>query len=214
MLMDYFIKQLQDRLASGLPGPEAQYKMAHGSRKGLYGHPADAKQAGVLALLYPKAQDWHLVFIERVSNHKDRHSGQISFPGGRFESTDQNLANTALRETEEEIGIAQDDIRVLGALSQLYIPVSNFLVHPYVGFIDYTPTFQPEISEVAAILETPFKTFLQKENIAKKAIELPGNLVLKDVPHFSVGDKVIWGATAMMMNELVVLTEQMSLTRD
>ena len=212
--MDYFIKQLQDRLTGALPGAEAQYRMAHGSRKGLYGHPENAKKAGVLALFYPKAQDWHLVFIERVSNHKDRHSGQISFPGGRFEPADGHLGNTALREAEEEIGIAQKDVQVLGALSQLYIPVSNFLVHPYVGFIDYTPNFQPEVSEVANILETPFKAFLQKENVAKKAIQLPGNLVLKDVPHFSVANKVIWGATAMMMSELVVLAEELSLSGD
>lgn len=208
----YFIKQLEGRLSAPLPGPEAQYKMAHGSRKGLYGHPDNAKQAGVLALFYPKAQDWHLVFIERVSNLKDRHSGQISFPGGRFEPADQNLANTAVREAEEEIGIAQKDIQLLGALSHLYIPVSNFLVHPYIGFVDYTPQFQPEVSEVAGLLETPFKTFLQEENVAQKAIHLPGNLVLKDVPHFKVGNKVIWGATAMMMSELVVLTQQLKLS--
>lgn len=212
--MDYFIKQLQDRLLAPLPGPEAQYKMAHGSRKGLHGHPMDAKQAGVLALLYPKAEDWHVVFIERVSNHKDRHSGQISFPGGRFETSDQTLANTALREAEEEIGITQKDVQVLGALSKLYIPVSNFLVHPYVGFIDYTPSFLPEASEVADIIETPFKTFLNKENVAQKAIHLPGNLILEDVPHFNVENKVIWGATAMMMNELVVLTHTLSITKD
>ncbi|GAB5552112.1 MAG: CoA pyrophosphatase [Saprospiraceae bacterium] len=211
--MEEFIKQLEGRLSEPLPGPDAQYQMAHGSRKGLYGHPDDAKQAGVLALLYPKSEDWHLVFIERVSNHKDRHSGQISFPGGRFEVSDQNLANTALREAEEEIGITQKDVQILGALSKLYIPVSNFLVHPYVGFIDYTPSFSPEASEVADILETPFKTFLNKENIAQKAIHLPGNLTLKDVPHFNVENKVIWGATAMMMNELVVLTQQMSITK-
>lgn len=212
--MDYFIKQLQDRLLAPLPGPEAQYEMAHGSRKGLYGHPGDAKQAGVLALLYPKAEDWHVVFIERVSNQKDRHSGQISFPGGRFEASDQTLANTALREAEEEIGITQKDVQVLGALSQLYIPVSNFLVHPYVGFIDYTPSFLPEASEVADILETPFKTFLKEENVAQKAIHLSGNLILKDVPHFNVANKVIWGATAMMMNELVVLAKELNLTKD
>lgn len=205
--MDNFINQLRDRLQKKLPGPIAQYQMAHGSRKDLHGYPENAKKAGVLALLYPKSQDWHIVFIERVSNQKDRHSGQISFPGGRFERADGNLANTALREAKEEIGIQQQDVQLLGPLSQLYIPVSNFLVQPYVGYLEYTPQFRPEISEVAAILETPFSTFLQKENIAKKALRLPGDLILKDVPHFKVEEKIIWGATAMMMNELTVIAE-------
>ena len=106
----------------------------------------------------------------------------------------------------EEVGVDANKIELLGELSSLYIPVSNFQVFPYVGFIDFTHEFQGQQSEVAAILETPFSTFLEGENRRKKDLEvLGGQLTLKDVPYFQVQEKVIWGATAMMMSELVAV---------
>lgn len=201
--MQDFIPQLTKALQQPLPGVEAQARLAHHSRKGLYGHSRDAKKAAVLALFFPKKSDWHLVFIQRTAHEKDRHAGQISFPGGRYEENDLDFRETALRETEEEVGIEASTIQLLGDLSTLYIPVSNFLVHPFVGYIDYTPIFKPDPSEVAAVLELPFSAFLEDQAIDTTHIRLSNQFILKNVPHFNVNNHVIWGATGMMMSELV-----------
>ncbi|HKK74372.1 MAG TPA: CoA pyrophosphatase [Saprospiraceae bacterium] len=208
--MQRFIPQLGKALQQPLPGVEAQLKLAHGSRKELRGHPSNARKAAVLALFFPKETDWHLALIQRAAHDKDRHSGQISFPGGRHESADPDFRFTALRETEEEIGVKAENINILGDLSSLYIPVSNFLVHPYVGFVDFTPTFQPEPSEVDQVLELPFFEFLKEQSIGKTTLLLPNQIQLKDVPHFKIKDHVIWGATAMMMSELVTVAQSVA----
>ena len=206
--MKHFIDHIEKQLQQELPGPEAQYAMAHGSRRSAAIPPEHARQAAVLALFYPKGKDWNLIFLERVANEKDRHSGQISFPGGSYDQEDGTLDQTALREAEEEVGVPANQIELLGALSSLYIPVSNFQVQPYVGFVSYEPQFQPQQSEVHALLETPFSTFLQEENRQITNLKIHENLWLKEVPYFQVAGKVIWGATAMMMNELVTIAQR------
>ncbi len=205
---EWLIERLSDRLHGPLPGPAAQYRMAHVGRRHAPTPPPEARLAGVLALLYPKGHEWHLVLIERITNQKDRHSGQISFPGGRHEEQDHTLEHTALREAEEEIGVAADSIEVLGSLTELYIPVSNYRVQPYVGFVDYAPRFSPQASEVAAILEVPFRVFSLTETIRHTNLQVAENLVLQRVPHYFVGGKIVWGATAMMLSELVALTQE------
>ena len=202
---DPFIKMLEKRLQASLPGREAQYRMAHAIR---HHYPPtsveNAQKAGVLALFYPKNEEWNIVLIERdSSNPNDRHRGQISFPGGRFEPADGNLAGTALREAEEEIGIDSKDVKLLGPLTNLYIPVSNFHVSPYVGVMNYVPDFSPQASEVKSILEIPFKLFLDPSNVQEKDMTVGANLTLKGVPFFHIHNKTIWGATAMMLNELL-----------
>ena len=211
-LMQLFISQLGKALQQPLPGWSAQYALAHESRNS---HPAitqSARLAAVMALFFPRQSDWHVALIQRTTHEKDQHSGQISFPGGRHETSDPDLRYTALRETEEEIGLKAQNINILGDLSPLYIPVSNFLVHPCVGYIDYTPSFQPDPREVASVLELPFSQFLSKDAIHHTNLLLPGNRLLENVPHFNINEQVIWGATAMMMSELVsvVRTQQHS----
>jgi 8-oxo-dGTP pyrophosphatase MutT (NUDIX family) len=208
IMKDTFIQQLAERLQGPLPGREAQYRMAHAVRT-QYPHAAEhARKAGVLALFYPKDDRWHIVLIERDSrNPNDRHRGQISFPGGQFEPGDQTLANTALREAEEEVGAPAKDIQLLGALTELYIPVSNFSVSPYVGMMNYAPTFSPQQEEVNDILEVPFELFTDPGNVRQKdmAVGPNGSLKLRGVPYFHIFDRTVWGATAMMLNELVEL---------
>lgn len=205
--MQRFIPQLDKALKQPLPGLDAQLKLAHGTRKGLYGHPKDARTAAVLALFFPKEDDWHLALIQRAAHEKGHHAGQISFPGGRHEASDPDFRHTALRETEEEIGVKANKISILGDLSSLYIPVSNFLVHPFVGYVDFAPDFQPEPSEVAQVLELPFSEFLADQAIGKTTLELPNQMKIKDVPHFNVKNHIIWGATAMMLSELVTVAQ-------
>lgn len=204
-----FIEKIGKQLERPLPGVEAQYRMATAFRYNRMPAPPTAVKAGVLALFYPKAGKWHIVLIERTSRHaEDRHSGQISFPGGRHEPSDPSMEYTALRETEEEVGVDAAQIKLLGKLTELYIPVSNFLVHPYVGFTEQHPGFNPQPDEVAAILEVPFEHFLTDRNLRKKDMTLRDNLLLRNVPYFDIHGKVLWGATAMMMSELLALIEQ------
>lgn len=179
--------------------------MAHSSRTSFKDAvPEDARQAGVLALFYPRDEAWHLVLIEREShNPRDRHRGQISFPGGGVEAQDRSLADTALREAEEEVGIAASSVRLLGGLSSLYIPVSNFEVHPFVGFVETKPSFNPQPKEVHAVLEVAFHHFQEPKHRGHTTVTVADTLKIPNVPYFDVHGKVVWGATAMILSELL-----------
>jgi 8-oxo-dGTP pyrophosphatase MutT (NUDIX family) len=202
------ISRLREQLQAPLPGRAAQYRMAHAVRQSYVPPPADAREASVMALFFPQAKEWQLTLIQRTShNPKDRHGGQIGFPGGKREAQDPDLTATALRETEEEIGVSAADIQLLGRLSELYIPVSNFLVHPFVGYLDYAPSFRPQASEVARVLTVPFKDVVAPESRQLTNIHIAPQMVLRDVPHFALAGQVVWGATAMMISELLAVLE-------
>lgn len=202
--MDPLIKQIQHNLSQPLPGPAAQYRMAHAVRGSFPVTAENARIACVLLALYLKQNDWHLVLIQRVaSNPNDRHGGQISFPGGGYEDSDGSLEQGALREANEEVGIIAEDVNLLGRLTELFIPVSNFIVHPFIGTLDYAPTFIPQVSEVHDIIEVPLHTLQNPTNRRTKEIKLSNNLTLKNVPYFDIKGHVVWGATAMMLNEFL-----------
>jgi 8-oxo-dGTP pyrophosphatase MutT (NUDIX family) len=206
--MENLIERLIEGLSGSLPGRVAQFRMAHAVRRPDAEAPSDARKAAVLALFYPKAGQWHIALIERSSaNPHDRHSGQISFPGGRFDVEDADLVETALRESEEEIGIHRNHVKVLGALTDLYIPVSNFHVFPFVGYMDQTPTLFPQAGEVEAIVEAPFSGFLGKVGLQQADISFGSGMILHDVPCFEVEGHIVWGATAMIMSELLAVLE-------
>jgi len=208
MLDTNFISALKEQLTQPLPGPAAQIKMASGTRREFSTIPANAKEACVLCLLYPKDNEWHIVLTQRVSTNKnDRHSGQMSFPGGKYEPTDNSYENGALRETEEEVGIPAKAVSILGEMTPLYIPVSNFQVYPFVGVLDYAPTFTPELQEVKEIVETPLSLLL--EDSTRQTTNLTvHDYTIKDVPYFNVFGKVVWGATAMMLSEFVEIVKE------
>ncbi len=198
------IEKLKNQLSKELPGKVTQYKMAHSARVNPVSPPKDARIACVLALLYPKNKQWHIVLIERMSSNKnDRHSGQISFPGGGLEPSDPSLEAGALREANEEVGVIDQDIEILGALTEMYIPVSNFLVYPFVGKIDYTPEFIPQQSEVKSILEVPLALLQDPNTIQKTDLKISTQITLKNVPYYNVQNHVVWGATAMMLSEFL-----------
>jgi len=161
----------------------------------------------VLVLLFPEKDDWHVALMERSShNPNDRHGGQISFPGGSFDpENDPSLLHTALREAHEEMGIEPKEAEVLGALTDLYIPVSNFHVFPFVACLRAAPVFVPQEEEVSAILTAPISFFTDEKSIQITELVLGGNFVLKDVPCFMVEGRVMWGATAMIMSELTAV---------
>jgi 8-oxo-dGTP pyrophosphatase MutT (NUDIX family) len=208
---------LRDRLLEGLqrplPGQVAQYKMAHVLRQQIPAPSPTARRAAVLALLYPYTGegiwDANLIFIQRASRDtRDRHAGQISFPGGSQELDDENFAATATRETWEEIGVPIEKIEVLGALTELYIPVSNFLVAPFVGYIDHRPDFIRQESEVDAVLEIPFDSFFNPAARQLMNKELTNGMRLTNVPYWNVSGHQVWGATAMITSELIELVKK------
>lgn len=207
--MHDFVEFLRLRLAGPLPGREAQYKMATLRRIQELGSlllpPPDAKVACVLNLLHWTDDGWRTVLIQRVDHPRDRHGGQVSFPGGRWEESDDALANVALRETEEEIGISPQQVEILGQLTDLYIPVSNFLVHPFVGVLTGPPVFSPQPGEVEAVLTPPLSVFQSPENRKRTDLTLNQGITLKEVPYFDVDGRIVWGATAMIMSEFLEL---------
>lgn len=197
--------QIQKALKNGLPGPDAQAKMMNPIFRKLsiehyFNPPENAKKASVLILLYQKHAQWHFALMQRPYSPYP-HSRQISLPGGQKEPNDQNDAATALRETEEEFGIKRNRIELIGQLSQLYIPVSGFLVHPFIGILNETPQFNPDKKEVEEIIEVPINQLMDPSIVNKKDISTTNNHVLKDTPYFNLNSKVVWGATAMILNE-------------
>jgi 8-oxo-dGTP pyrophosphatase MutT (NUDIX family) len=207
-MTDKFIARLSDRLAGPLPGRAAQYKMASMRRMEELGNlvevPDHAVIACVLILLHQQEDTWRTVLIRRTVNPRDRHSGQVSFPGGRFEESDGDLTQVALREAEEEIGVAPNTVGIIGRLTELYIPVSNFVVHPFVGVLQGDPVFRPQPGEVESILMPPLQIFAAESN--RKITDLTlgqEGITIKNVPYFDVEGHIVWGATAMILSELM-----------
>lgn len=204
--MDNFISELARCLRQELPGMSAHLGMAPPHRKTELQDLAlrkDATRSSVLILFYTRDNQPYVVFIKRPE-YNGVHSGQIAFPGGRWEKTDKSLYHTALRESNEEIGLQTHAVEYLGKLSDLYVPPSNYLISPFVGFYKGNPNFVPDPKEVARILEIPFNFFLQPNAIQDTTIVLSSDFRL-DCPAFVFEQETIWGATAMILHELIVL---------
>ncbi len=196
------IQQLQTTLNQPLPGLQAQMKMAPPTRLHReYEIPQSARESAVMALFYPyrHQHDYHLVFMKRAEDGR-AHSGQISFPGGKWEESDRDFIDTALRETQEEIGVSPSDIEVLGTLTELYIPVSNYIVYPAVGYAHQRPNFIPDLKEVAEIIEVPVSCLLEKNTCGIHPVSARGFQF--EAPAYKINQYTIWGATAMMVSEL------------
>lgn len=206
---DEFVRELRTRLAQPLPGEEAQNRMT--SRPGRFStaqflqQRSDYRNSAVLLLAYPGPQGPCTALIVRPE-YEGVHSGQLALPGGRHEPGDASLIQTALRETQEEIGIDVQLQQVIGALTPLYIPVSNYLVHPFVAALPARPHFIADPKEVSAVLEVPLSLFVDPSAKARKAISAGGGANIL-APCYMVQERVLWGATAMMFSELEAILE-------
>jgi 8-oxo-dGTP pyrophosphatase MutT (NUDIX family) len=209
IMYEHFVNQLKNRLKAPLPGEERQFLMAPVSRVRIKDIPYESynpKKSAVLILLFPLNNVLKTVLIQRP-DYEGIHSGQIAFPGGKYEETDLELSNTALRETFEEIGVKQDEIKILGSLTDLYINPSNFLVTPFVGYMDKIPSFIPNEREVKKIIVVDLDTLNDISIQGVKTIQHSNGIKIK-TPYYEVEGLTVWGATAMIISELnAVVTE-------
>ncbi len=195
---------LRERLAAPLPGPEAQLRFAPTPRRKGWSPdltPADARPAAALILLYP-GDSGPAIPLTLRRDDLPTHPGQVSLPGGAIDPGEAAV-DAALRETWEEIGVPADRIRVIGALSSLWVVVSGYLLYPFVGVADARPDFQPHVREVARVIEAPVAELLDPERRGRAQRTRDGILI--DYPHFSVSGHEVWGATGMVLSEFVQL---------
>lgn len=204
MLFTEFIKYLPKIVKQQLPAVSAHAKMAPIGRLPTldpeYYKSNNPRKSAVMMLFYPKNGITHLILIKRNA-YPGIHSSQISFPGGKAEPEDVDLAATALRETFEEIGVSPTEIDVVMPFTQIYIPPSNFLVVPFLGIAANEPVFVPNPEEVVALIHLPLDVFLDESIVIDTEMETSYSQRVV-VPAFKVEEHIVWGATAMMLSEL------------
>ncbi len=192
---------LRQRLAQPLPGPAAQRRFAPSPLREAWApelEPETARHAAVLILLYP-GPDGPVVPLTVRHSALPHHAGQVSLPGGAIDPGESADA-AALREIREELGVPSADVRVLGRLSTLWVFVSNFVVHPFVGLTDRRPAFEVDPREVDALVETPLAAICDPTRLHWTRRERDGHVI--DYPYFDLSGHHVWGATAMILGEL------------
>ena len=188
-------------MSQPLPGPSVHEILRAkpiGQLLPKFEHKLPPKLGSVLILLYEENGAIRFPLIKRPT-YTGAHSGQVSLPGGKVEP-DEDVVAAALREAEEEIGVNRNHIQVIGRLSDFNVIPSNFLVTPVVAFVDYAPTFVPDKHEVERVIQADLLDFLKEDAIRESEI-LAAGLYRMMAPHFLIEDEIVWGATAMMLNE-------------
>ncbi len=206
-----FIQKLKIRLQQPLPGQEAHSVMASETRLKLKMPTPNerTRESAVLILFYPSENNIFMPLILRPQ-YDGVHGGQMAFPGGRAEKEDENLERTALREAQEEIGVRVSDVQVLGKLTKLYIPPSNFHVQPVIGFMSRKPEFYPDPKEVDKVIEISIEEMKNPSIIGRKMLNVRGIEI--DTPFYDILDTTVWGATAMMISELLMVIESLEVS--
>ena len=208
MNFDFLIEKLANRLQEPLPGPAAHEPLRATPTcliKPKFDHQLPPKPGSVLILLYP--DDGSIKFpLTKRPDYLGAHGGQVSLPGGKSEQG-ENAIQTALREGEEEIGVKSIEMKVVGTLSNFFVIPSNFMVTPVIAYSEAKPLFVPQETEVERILECNLLDLLRPEAIQTKEI-VAAKMYPMLAPHFLIDGEVVWGATAMMLNELRTLIRQ------
>ncbi len=193
---------LRQSLQQGLPGWKAHQVMAtQVHEQARRQPPQNSRKAGVLMLLYPHAGHWWIPLILRP-NYPGIHSGQMALPGGKVEDVDADIVATALRETHEEIGVQVQREQVLGILSDIYIPPSNISVTPVLALIEEVPAYLPDPGEVAEVVDIRLKDLKNPTNLSVREVGWINRAPLR-APAFKIKERIIWGATAMMLSEFL-----------
>lgn len=205
-MQNEFINNLIEALQSTLPGTEAHRKLAPPGRELIA---PDYKinsiqKSGVLFLLFPVNDRIFTCLIKRPSSMK-HHPGQIGFPGGKVEKEDIDAKATAIREAEEEVGLIPGSYSILGRLSDLYVPVSNFIIYPFIAWSNHQPRFTCEPGEVEEILLFPVQDFIESEQLHYTEIQTVTGLL--QVPYYPFSGDMVWGATAMILSEFIEMAK-------
>lgn len=194
-----------------LPGQTAQFMMAPMERlKELSAvdiEKRNPRQAGVMALFYPNDFGETTLVLMLRKTYKGVHSNQVGFPGGKMEMEDIDIEETALRETEEEIGVPRSAIQVMKKMTNIYIPPSNFWVQAFIGYVQEEPLFIPQASEVESLIYVPLSEFLSEKALISTTLSTSYASEIT-VPAFQLQGHVVWGATAMMLSEVKALLNQ------
>lgn len=203
MNFDTLVAQLSERFKSPLTEPPFENGMApfkKADRDAMLTQNPNPRLGGVYIMLYQKENTPHFALIRRPE-YDGPHSAQIALPGGQKDDTDANIHYTALRELEEEVGIAKSSVELLGELSQVYIPPSKFLVTPVVGFLSGEAQFKKDDYEVAEIIEVPLTMLLDDSLVKKGTVQVSGGNMKMKVGYFDIYGHMVWGATAIILNE-------------
>lgn len=206
MLFEDFLARINAADLQMLPGENAHLRMAPPHRRNAVMPVAGStsvRVAAVLALIVPDAnRNAAIVIIERTGG-SSVHASQFSFPGGKQEQ-DEELYNTALRETQEEIGVSKDHIAIVSELTRLFIPPSNFLVYPFLGIMHQRPVYSISENEVQQVYEIPLGDLLH-ESAVKQGVFGSSSGYQVQAPFYEWSNVRIWGATAMMISEIIEL---------
>jgi 8-oxo-dGTP pyrophosphatase MutT (NUDIX family) len=208
LTLNQLCKRLTQRLLLPLPGGDAHEVFRAkpvGDVRPVFDHSVPPRPGGVLILLYEEDGIIKFPLIKRAE-YTGAHSGQISLPGGKAEPGEEAI-QTALRECEEEIGVNQNDLQVLGKLSDFFVMPSNFMVTPVIASLTYLPTFKPDAHEVVRVISHDIDKLLLEDAIKQKEILAAGKYKLI-APHFEIEGEVVWGATAMMLNEFRIILKE------
>ena len=200
--MIILIENIIENLKQPLPGKRAHKELApYRNEIELDFKNKNPKIASTLLLIYPRDGETFFCLIER-QEYEGTHSNQISFPGGKNESG-ESIKETALRETKEEIGVDPISINIIGELTQVFVPPSNFLIHPFVGYCDFTPSFKANEREVKRIIEVNIDDLFKKDVIKFKKMSFKKNsgALNFNVPYLDLNNEIVWGATSVILNE-------------